>query len=178
MYSKKFKQSQSTDMHVTEKSKHKVAMKTYVKKNESQDTNRTSEEKIESILGKARSRYVVELINKGDELTSEDMDIITQTQEHILEEQKEVVECEEVDNFICSLSKCYLPDCVVHSVTPDFTHYCRGKSDFYHPISKMNPRMKKGLDVYLKNPNCSYVEVYERHICVISFNGTSKVISE
>lgn len=178
MYLKNFYQEQLTGTQNDIKKKRSVKSKEYIKKNTKEDLERTKEEKVVSILGRARSRYVVELITKSDEMTEEDLEIVAQTQEHLIEEQKEVVEEEEIDNFVCSMSKCFLPGCVVHTLTPDFIHYCHGKSEWYQPISKMSDRMKKGLQVYQKHPECSYVEVYDKHICVVSYNGTTTVISE
>ena len=178
MFLTKFKQEQNVDVKTSENKKDKSTKKTYVKKHSEENVSTSAEERIVSVLGKARSRYVVELITKSDEMTEEDLEIVAQTQEHLIEEQKEVVEEEEIDNFVCSMSKCFLPGCVVHTLTPDFIHYCHGKSECYQPISKMSDRMKKGLQVYQKHPECSYVEVYDKHICVVSYNGTTTVISE
>lgn len=152
----------------------------YQKRNASfpNDVELETEQKIEQILGKARSTIVVDMINKADELTTQDLEIIAEVQQHIEEEQKQVVEEEQVDAFLCSISKCYLPECKVHTVLPKCIHYGSMKGDGYGKLNEMSPRMKKGYDYYCKNPGCSHVEVYERHICVVAYNGVTQVFDE
>lgn len=154
--------------------------KPYQKRNTSNsiEVKPGDEQRIEQILGRARSTVVVDLISKADELTSQDLEIIAEVQQHVEEEQKQVVEEEKVDTFICSLSKCYISGCDVHTVLPNCIHYGNNKGAGYGRIHDMTPRMKKGYDYYRRNPDCLYVEVYERHICVVQNNGITQVINE
>lgn len=143
------------------------------------DNETDPEREIVKILSKARSAYVVGLIDKGDEISKEDLEIVNEVQQHMIEEQKQVVEEQMTDNFICSLSKCYIEGCVVHTLLPTFIHYnSRGGGSCYASIESMDERTKKGYEAYMKNPNCSYIEVYERHICVVEYNGTTTVLNE
>lgn len=152
----------------------------YQKKHTSElkDVKQEDEQKIEQILGRARSTIVVDIISKADELTPQDLEIIAEVQQHVEEEQKQVVEEEKIDSFICSLSKCYISGCDVHTILPNCIHYGNNKGVGYGRIRDMSPRMKKGYDYYLKNPDCSHIEVYERHICVVQSNGITQVINE
>jgi len=136
------------------------------------------ERSVEQVLSKARPTFLVDLIQKGDELTEEDLEIIEAVQQGIEEEQEQLVEEEEVDNFLCSFSKCYIDNCEVHTLLPKCIHY--GDRDGYDmcKISAMNPRLKKGYECYKKHMGCSHVEVYERHICIVDYNGITTVINE
>ena len=156
----------------------KMLSKTDSSKLAENDQQDESEQKIEKILGRARPSFIVELIKKGDELTQEDLEIIEEVQQHMEEEQKEVVEEEKVDSLLCTLSHCYISGCVVHTLMPGFVHYAPTRLSGYPSVSSMDDRTKKGYEYYKKNPGCSCVEVYERHICVVGGNGITKVINE
>lgn len=155
----------------------------YVKRHEDTEADEScvdTEREIVKILSKARTPYVVSLIEKGDEMTQEDMETVAIVQKHIEEEQKQVVEEQQADSFICSLSKCYIEGCIVHTILPACIHYRATGSGTgcYSSIQAMDERTRKGYEVYKNHPNCSYIEVYERHICVIEANGSSTVINE
>lgn len=153
----------------------------YVKKNNATNNDpkvTLSEQKIEQILKKARNTYVLSLIEKGDTMTKEDLELLAEVQQHVEEEMKQVVEEAEVDNFICTMSKCYIEGCIVHTVLPTFQHYGKHKVGCHHSVSEMDERMKLGYEYYMKNTACSCVEVYERHICVVQSNGQTQVINE
>ncbi len=150
----------------------------YQRRTSNEPISADDETKIVEILGRARSSYVVGLIEKGDEATEEDLEIIQEVQQHLVEEQKQVVTEEKVDSLICTFSSCSIPGCIVHTLIPDFIHYGTPTGSCYAKMKSMSPRMKKGYEIYKKRPGCSYIEVYERHICVVSSNGTSEVINE
>ncbi len=137
-----------------------------------------SESEIVRILGRARPSFVVDLVSKGDELTEDDIEIISKVQEHIEDEQKEQVKEEQVDTLLCTLSKCYITGCEVHTLIPQFVHYTKGINPGYPLIASMDKRMKKGYELYLKNKDCSFIEVYQRHLCVVRSDGTTTVINE
>ncbi|MCR5502311.1 MAG: hypothetical protein K6F53_04840 [Lachnospiraceae bacterium] len=136
------------------------------------------EMKTERILGRARPSYVVSLIEKGDELTEEDKEIISEVCQHIEEEIREEVEEEKADKLVCTLSKCFIPGCVVHTLIPGCIHYSIENRGTFPPVSSMDERMRKGYEVWKDHPDCVYTEIYERHICVVSGNGTTMVINE
>ena len=128
----------------------------YVQKHgteQEEDNRKDPEREIVKILSKARSAYVVSLIDKGDEITKEDLEIVSEVQQHMIEEQKQVVEEQMTDNFICSLSKCYIEGCVVHTLLPTVIHYkSHGGGMCYASINSMDERTKKGYEVYKNNP--------------------------
>jgi|GEM_PF-1582157 len=134
--------------------------------------------KVEQILGKARPKYIVDIVSKGDELTEEDLSIIEEVQQHFEEEQSQELEEGSIDNFVCSLTKCYIPGCEVHTLLPNCIHYGNISGLGYGGLEDMSQRMKKGYECFKRNPTCSYIEVYEKHICIIGKNGISTVINE
>lgn len=133
---------------------------------------------VEQVLSKARPTFIVNLIQKGDELTKEDLEVIEAVQRNIEEEQKQSVKEEEVDSFVCSLSKCYISGCEVHTLLPTWIHYGCSNGCDTRKISSMEPRLRKGYECYKKHPGCSHVEVYQKHIAIVDYNGTTTVINE
>lgn len=150
---------------------------------------------IEKVLGQARTTYILDLMEKGDEITEEDLQVLTAVLNHIQEEQKEVVEelieqagdtvteaeketaKEMTDSMICSLTKCYISGCEVHTVYPDMIHYGNCSGTCFCRISKAHPRIRRGIELY-KSKAANYVEVYENHYCVVGYGGSTQVINE
>jgi hypothetical protein len=139
----------------------------------------TAEEKIRRILGRARPSLLNQLIAKGDELTQDDMEIIEAVEEHIEEEVKEAAKEETADQLLYVLSKCYIDGCCVHTLRPDITHYTAdAPTPCYPGVVSMDPRLRKGYEAYKANPDCSFIEIYERHICVVSRDCSVTVLDE
>lgn len=175
----RFKQNQAGQEETkTDQSLYQRMIPAYRRRTADTAVEPADENKIKEILGKARSSYVVSLVEKGDELTEDDLEIIQAVQEHVEEEQKQVVEETKVDHLICSLTKCYITGCQIHTLLPNCVHYGSRSGAGFGLINKMPERLKKGYEMYKKNPECSYIEVYERHICVVSSSGITKVIDE
>ncbi len=93
-----------------------------------------------------------------------------------MEKQKEVVSQEQADSLLCILSKCYITGCEVHTLFPDFVHYTAGANPSFKPVSSMDERLRKGYELYKKNMNCTLIEVYQRHFCVVGNDGSTQVI--
>lgn len=161
------------------KSEYRRVIQPYKRKSDSVVETITDDKKtVEHVLGKARPRYIVDLVSKGDELSEEDLDIIEEVQQHIVEEQNQELEEDTIDNFVCSLTKCYIPGCEIHTLLPKCIHYGNISGPGYGGLGDMSQRMKKGYECFKRNPTCSYIEVYERHICIIGQNGISTVLNE
>lgn len=147
-----------------------------VKQQNTEGSDDNTGSKIKKFLGKNRNSYALRLIAKGDHMTEEDRKILENVQKHMEEEKKKALEGEQEDLFICSMTKCYIPGCIVHTIIPDFVHFTQEGAIGYPTVSSMDEATKRGFDVYMANPGCSCVEVYQHHVCVVSADGTVTVL--
>lgn len=80
-------------------------------------------------------------------MTEEDLSIIEEVQQHFEEEQSQELEEGSIDNFVCSLTKCYIPGCEVHTLLPNCIHYGNISGLGYGGLEDMSQRMKKVMNV-------------------------------
>lgn len=136
-------------------------------------------EQIESILSTPRNIAYLTALKKGDEMTEADFQIVDMVQEHMEKQQEQTVGADNIDHFICSLSKCYICGCIVHTIGVNFIHYGDHEDGYYEKrISAMPERVKKGYHLYCQRPDCFCVEIYEKHLCVVDESGKTTVVAE
>lgn len=136
-----------------------------------------------------RNGAYLNALMKGDEMNTQDEEIVSRMQQKL--EEKEDSKSEEkhtqmekhkpTDKLIGILSKCYIHGCCVHTIDKSgriIMHYGKGmKGHGIKDLDAMTERLKKGYQLFQSNP-CACVEVYEQHMCIVAFNGKTKVTKE
>lgn len=130
-----------------------------------------------------RNRAYMNAIMKGDDMNAQDKEIVEKVHKKMEEQkdEKQKSEKKQSDKLLGIVTKCYIHGCCVHVIDKRgfiMKHYGESikfaGSDIDN-VKDMPERIKKGYDLY-RNKNCQCVEVYEKHICVISSSGGSAVI--
>lgn len=145
-----------------------------------QNEKLTATSQINRIVAQPRNMAYISAIKKADEMTEQDFKILDMVQEHIENQQEQVVGEQYVDKLLYSLSKCYIEGCKVHTLFGEFIHYGEIDNSNYglKLMSDMPERMRKGYSIYLKYPNCLNVEIYQHRICVVQQSGKVIVFEE